>query len=94
MQKKRRAMVIFVFSYLVLLTFSLISCATPRYAEMSDQELLQKWRELSYGRAIAHDVIWSGGFTTLKYSKHRGVVAGELEKRGYRYDGYHWIKKD
>jgi len=80
--------------FLVILTFFFNSCATPRYAEMNDQELIQKWKELSYGRSVAHDVIWSAGLTTLRYSKHRAVVAGELEKRGYRYDGYHWIKKE
>ena len=80
--------------FIILLIFLFISCATPRYNEMGDQELMQKWRELSYGRSIAHDVIWSGGFMTLKYSKHRAIVAGELEKRDYKYDGHNWIKKD
>jgi len=80
---------VFLISLLIL-----FGCATTHYAQWTDEQLIEKWNQLSYGKAIAQDVIWSMGFMSLNYGRHRGAVATELQKRNYIYWNGQWIKQE
>lgn len=69
----------------------LIGCCGP-LSTMTDQDLRKKYITFSYGRAIAHDVLWSCGGKSLQYSICRGRIARELMDRGYTWDGHSWVK--
>jgi len=82
-----------LFFSIILVMPVLIGCATSHYANWSDQQLLEKWEHLGYGKSVAHDVLWSCGLMSVNYHKHRTVVSAELQHRGYYLNGKQWEKK-